>query len=147
MSTTSASADSFSLRFRCPRFNVDPNYYAVLCVSQTASAEEIKASYRKLVLKCHPDKVAGKEVHSSVAIPPSLMASCRWQITNTDTCALGLRFISILVQSEFRLLQRAWNAVSSAEERAIYDSKLRDQAIVASTASSNHLEIDIDDME
>lgn len=57
------------------------------------------------------------------------------------------RFSRFPGQNEFRLLQRAWNALSSAEERAIYDSKLRDQAIVANTASSNHLEIDIDDME
>ncbi|MEW5309646.1 MAG: hypothetical protein WDW38_001520 [Sanguina aurantia] len=36
-----------------------PDLYATLCVERGASSEEIKASYRKLALKHHPDKNPG----------------------------------------------------------------------------------------
>ena len=35
------------------------DYYDVLTVSKTASAEEIKRSYRRLAMKYHPDRNAG----------------------------------------------------------------------------------------
>lgn len=34
--------------------------YTVLRVEQTASSEEISKAYRKMALRCHPDKHAGK---------------------------------------------------------------------------------------
>lgn len=83
--------------FSLSLFNADPTYYDVLCVSQTSSAEEIKASYRKLVLKCHPDKVAGKEVRCSIAtllaVPLSLV-SC-WNLTSTEGYACRVALFSI----------------------------------------------------
>jgi hypothetical protein len=48
---------------------------------------------------------------------------------------------------EFLRLQRAWVALSTPNARDEYDRQLKDDAIVASTATSNHLEIDLDDME
>ena len=50
-------------------------------------------------------------------------------------------------QDEFRVLRKAWSTLSDPAARYQYDAKLRDLEIVANTATSNHLEIDIDDME
>jgi len=51
------------------------------------------------------------------------------------------------LQAEFRLVHKAWEVLRDTELRQQYDQRLQDEAIVANTASSNHLEIDLDDME
>ena len=46
--------------FRMRTFDASVSYYATLGVDESASSKEIKRAYKKLALRYHPDKMAGK---------------------------------------------------------------------------------------
>ena len=50
----------------CPNNRDDFNPYTILNVSKTATSEEIKRSYKKLILVHHPDK--GGNVESFINV-------------------------------------------------------------------------------
>ena len=47
------------------RFDSQMNYYEILKIPKNATAQEIKASYKKLALKWHPDKNKSKEAEQN----------------------------------------------------------------------------------
>ncbi|KAI8501549.1 DnaJ sub C member 7 [Branchiostoma belcheri] len=56
------------------KLNVQSDFYQVLGVERFATAEEIKKAYRKLALKCHPDKHAGASEDEKIATEKTFKA-------------------------------------------------------------------------
>lgn len=73
-----------------------PDPYKTLGVSKDAQVAEIRSAYRKLVLKCHPDKVQVQD--------PQLKAE---------------------KQDEFQRVQQAYELLSNDKERSMYDDKVK----------------------
>ena len=78
-----------------------PSHYDVLAVRTDASVDDIKASYRRLILSLHPDKLAGKGVSQ-----PSTGAP-------------------VVVQHSLEAVNAAWQVLRDAEARQQYDRVLR----------------------
>ncbi|KAI9737502.1 MAG: hypothetical protein M1834_009657 [Cirrosporium novae-zelandiae] len=76
---------------------IPPDPYKALGVPKDATQDEIKRSYRKLVLKCHPDKLAGI----------------------TDETLLRRK------SDEFTRVQEAYEILSDEKKRTHYENKLR----------------------
>ena len=62
------------------------NYYDILGVSKTASADEIKSAYRKLAKQYHPDLHPNDEVAASKFKDPAFPASAADIPTPTAYC-------------------------------------------------------------
>lgn len=69
-------------------------YYEIVGVERDATAAEIRTSYRKRALTCHPDKVKGGDAEKTAA------------------------------EAEFRELQEAYDVLADENERAEYDKML-----------------------
>jgi hypothetical protein len=60
-----------------------PDYYAALNLEQTASAEEVRAAYKRLVLELHPDRTEHRTSND-----PFIAVRDAWEVCLlTPTCA------------------------------------------------------------
>jgi curved DNA-binding protein CbpA len=73
-------------------------YYEVLDVPESATAEEVHASYRKLVKEFHPDRLVGIPDH--------------------------LTEVKKLAEEKFREIQEAWATLGDPVKRSLYDEQL-----------------------
>lgn len=57
------------------------DYYQILGVSRSATADEIKKAYRKMALKYHPDKNSdpgAEEKFKEIAEAYDVLSDCKW---------------------------------------------------------------------
>ncbi|CAH1253610.1 DNAJC7 [Branchiostoma lanceolatum] len=78
------------------KLSMQTNFYQTLGVERFATDDEIKKAYRKLALKCHPDK----------------------QVGSTDD-------VRIAMEKKFKAIGEAHKTLSDPVERAQYDRELR----------------------
>ncbi|XP_017044121.1 DPH4 homolog [Drosophila ficusphila] len=74
-----------------------PDFYELLNVSSTASFEEIKCSYKQLILQCHPDKLR--------------------QLADLNPGSKS-------ENSDFNAINAAWNTLKDPIKRKLYDAEL-----------------------
>ncbi|KAH8288609.1 hypothetical protein KR054_006257 [Drosophila jambulina] len=76
------------------------DFYQLLNVSSSASFEEIKCSYKQLILQCHPDKL--RQLHDP---------NPGWSSGSQSS-------------SDFNAINAAWNTLRDPIKRKHYDAKL-----------------------
>ena len=60
------------------------DYYAILGVSRSASADDIKKAYRKMALKYHPDKNSdpgAEDKFKEIAEAYDVLSDCKYRLT------------------------------------------------------------------
>ncbi|KAH8344459.1 hypothetical protein KR084_012293 [Drosophila pseudotakahashii] len=105
-----------------------PDFYELLNVPSTASFEEIKCSYKQLILQCHPDK-----------------------LRQLDDPNPG----SEAQNSKFNAINAAWNTLKDPIKRKLYDaellqSKFRDHSNIYATvelAEMKRIQVEIEEVD
>ncbi|XP_017082297.1 DPH4 homolog [Drosophila eugracilis] len=95
-----------------------PDFYELLNVSSTASFEEIKCSYKQLILQCHPDK-----------------------LRHLDDPDQG----SDAKNSDFNAINAAWNTLKDPIKRKHYDAELLQSKFRAH--SNIYATVELDEMQ
>lgn len=95
-------------------------WYAVLGVAPAASAEEVKAAYRRAALRAHPDKAGsgGPGSGSGGGASSGGGSSGNGRRECTDSSQAAYR------TPDFLLVQQAWQVLQDAGRRAAYDRQL-----------------------
>lgn len=93
------------------------NHYEVLNVSEHASEQEIKRSYKKLALKLHPDRI------------PGLMRAEKANVTEAEITA-GVE----IAKSKFQKVSAAHDVLTDAQKRKQFDDELADKRAGRSAA-------------
>ncbi|GLI58820.1 hypothetical protein VaNZ11_000583 [Volvox africanus] len=101
-------------------------HYQVLGVNQAATPEQIKQAYHAAVLKHHPDKAACSMLTPTCG--PHDQSTC----DNADV---------------FPLVQRAWEVLRDASQRAAYDSLLSLKEMQTPLAYQDELDLEELDLE
>lgn len=101
-----------------------PDWYAVLGVPSTASADEIKQAFRQAALRLHPDK-AGAAAASAAAGAAAGVASG----SGSGAC------VAAAAAEEYHRVQQAWEVLQDADKRAAYDRQLA----LAAAAAQVHI--------
>ncbi|SPP83129.1 DPH4 homolog [Drosophila guanche] len=83
-----------------------PDFYELLKVAETASFEEIKGSYKQLILQCHPDKLQQHDV------------------ADPNRECLGEEERRDQNLSDFNAINEAWNTLKDPIKRKHYDAEL-----------------------
>jgi curved DNA-binding protein CbpA len=96
------------------KFMAIPDYYAILEVNRSATAAEIKKSYRRLVRRYHPD--------------------LNGQSANAVTTASGTKTSE--ASRRIALLNEAYKILSNPQKRTAYDARRRSTEVRRTTDQS-----------
>lgn len=97
-----------------------PDWYAVLGVPSTASADEIRQAFRQAALRLHPDK-AGAAAASAAAGAAAGVASSG---SGSSACVSAAVQAAAAAAEEYHRVQQAWEVLQDGDKRAAYDRQL-----------------------